>query len=288
MIYLNLILYFILFSIIMSETSSETENSISLENYKEQFIITEISDRNYYKCLKCDFYTLHKFSIKRHLEKVTCFKEEIKCDLCSKIFKTKQQKENHLNRKTKCYIKNTPSMIFHKQNDITVKNDENEKLTIKLKEANQKIVSLEENIILKDRNLNDYKIHIFDLYSNGFVDKFERLGKYPKEINEWYQFNVEYHILFDSLFKYKIEFNEKNIDKIKAKVFLFLDLINNDRLKNIIPEFINNHQEYIPFIIEYRNNLDIKLKNSVDKKDTKINGKFISVFIMNLDTIIKK
>ena len=36
MINLNLILYFILFSIIMSETSSEPENSISLENYKEQ------------------------------------------------------------------------------------------------------------------------------------------------------------------------------------------------------------------------------------------------------------
>jgi len=261
----------------MSDISSESDNISSLENYKDEFIITYISNKKYYKCLKCDFNTLHKFSIKRHLEKPTCFKEDIICQFCSKIFKTNQHKENHLNRKTKCYLNENIINIV----DSVKKKYDLEDLKYELKKANEKIECL-----LK--NEDNYKIYISDLYSCGLVDKFERLGKYPKEINDWFQFNVEYNILFDSLFKYKIEFIEKNMEKIKDKLFLFLDLINNERLKKIIPDIINNHSEYIPFIIEYRNKLDIKLKNSTDKKDTKINGKFISVLIMHLDTIINK
>jgi hypothetical protein len=90
--------------------------------------------------------------------------------------------------------------------------------------------------------------------------------------------------LYNSLFKYKSEINDSNKQKIRDKLFLLLDIINDELLKSLVFELREHHKEYRIFIKEYRDMLLEKEKNG----EKKINGRHISVYKVDLNRILEK
>jgi len=296
----------------------------TLDNYDTYIIDNE----NFFKCKNCDFYTKHKYSMTRHFSgsKKCSLKTNVQCEFCHKEFRDIRDKQRHLSRKKKC------SLIINE--DIEqLENTEDEKKDIsinheidtsnstsgqtmpgsievnilkeKLNDARHEIDKLKkENKRLENDAINA-RINIFNLYSDGIVDKFKKKGNAN---NILYKYEIEYSILYNSLFKYKTgylhpvslpvssgstygqalqgsaEINDSNKQKIKDKLFLLLDIVNDELLKSLVFELREHHKEYRPFIKEYRDMLLEKEKNG----EKKINGRHISVYKVDLNRILEK
>lgn len=275
----------------------------TLDNYDTYIIDNE----NFFKCKNCDFYTKHKYSMIRHFSssKKCSLKTNVQCEFCHKEFRDIRDKQRHLNRKKKC------SLIVNEDLEQLEKiegNNEIESSGSTYEQANQESnvlvqtlpESIEVNILkeklydirqeldkLKKENKrleNDAinaRINIFNLYSDGIVDKFK---KKSNSNNTLYKYEIEYSILYNSLFKYKSDITDSNKYKIKDKLFLLLDIVNDELLKSLVFELREHHKEYRPFIKEYRDMLLEKEKNG----EKKINGRHISVYKVDLNRILEK
>ena len=126
-----------------------------------------------------------------------------------------------------------------------------------------------------------YIINIFTLYADSIVDKFTKKNNSNSIL---YKYELEYNILYSSLFKYKVEITDCNKEKIKSRLFLLFDIVNDELLKNLVYELRDNHKEYRSFIREYRDILIKKEKNG----EKKINGRYISVYKIDLNRILEK
>lgn len=272
----------------------------TLDNYDTYIIDNE----NFFKCKNCDFYTKHKYSIIRHFNgsKKCSLKTNVQCEFCHKEFRDIRDKQRHLSRKKKC------SLILNEDNE-QLENIESDKdiisynldiestssipgqslhgsievniLKEKLNDTRQELDKLKkENKRLENDAINS-RINIFNLYSDGIVDKFKKKGNAN---NTLYKYEIEYSILYNSLFKYKSELNDSNKQKIKDKLFLLLDIINDELLKSLVFELREHHKEYRSFIKEYRDMLLEKEKNG----EKKINGRHISVYKVDLNRILEK
>lgn len=272
----------------------------TLDNYDTYIIDNE----NFFKCKNCDFYTKHKYSIIRHFSnsKKCSSKTNVQCEFCHKEFRDIRDKQRHLSRKKKCSLilnedneqfENIESNIDIISNNFDIESNnsisgqflhgsiEVNILKEKLHDTRQELDKLKkENKRLENDAINS-RINIFNLYSDGIVDKFKKKGNAN---NTLYKYEIEYSILYNSLFKYKSEINDNNKQKIKDKLFLLLDIINDELLKSLVFELREHHKEYRLFIKEYRNMLLEKEKNG----EKKINGRHISVYKVDLNRILEK
>jgi len=178
---------------------------------KDRYTIIKIDDVDNYKCVLCDFYTVYKNSLLRHFNKKNLCNEskEYKCITCNKNFYKKQHLINHLNKKNKC--------------KLNIENSSNEKI-----DDNK---NLDDNILL----LNHYSSLLLEKYN---IDKINQLDSY--------KYKLEFEILYNSLFVYKILDNN-----IQSKFNLLMDITNFDRLEFILNKIITYKNEYINFIINY-------------------------------------
>ena len=246
---------------------------------KEKFTIINIDNKKNYKCIYCDFYTAHKNSIKRHLEKADkCYNDKkITCEFCKKEFRDIVDKERHMNNKKKCYI------LGDVIDNEPVKKDSINDLKEDLEKALKEIQYLNKNNKKLEDEYKNIQEFIYNLYSDGLVEKHKRLNN-PDEKNTWYKYYVEYSLLYNSLFKFREKINENNYDKIKDKLFLLFDIVNDSKLKEVILEIgKREHTELIPFICEYRDNL---IKKRDLGKEKKINGRLINVYIEELNVAL--
>ena len=111
---------------------------------KSMYSIIKVDDIENYKCVLCDFTTVYKNSLLRHLSKKNlCYKsKEYKCETCNKIFDQKQNLNNHLNKKNKCNISifNESSNENESINDIILlERDILKKDILYLKEENDRL-----------------------------------------------------------------------------------------------------------------------------------------------------
>ena len=113
---------------------------------KDKYSIIKIDDIDNYKCSLCDFNTIYKNSLIRHLNKKNvCYKsKEYKCEICNKFFDQKQNLINHLNKKKKCNInieKNTYSENTDDSNkdEILLENEVLKKDLFHLKNENERL-----------------------------------------------------------------------------------------------------------------------------------------------------
>ena len=282
-------------------TSINNENN--QDTLTEKYEILNIDGENYFKCKQCDFYTKHKYSIIRHFNgpKDCSVKYNLKCELCNKEFRDIRDKERHLSRKKKCAIvpnteeespkiENEPitqNIITAAPQNITTttttttNNIELNILKEKLSDARKEIDKLKkENKKLEDDTINS-RINIFTLYADSIVDKFNKKNNSNSIL---YKYELEYNILYSSLFKYKVDITDCNKEKIKSRLFLLFDIVNDELLKNLVYELRDNHKEYRSFIREYRDILLKKEKNG----EKKINGRYISVYKIDLNRILEK
>jgi uncharacterized C2H2 Zn-finger protein len=288
-------------------TSINNENNQDTIN--EKYEILNIDGENYFKCKQCDFYTKHKYSMIRHFNssKDCSIKYNLQCELCHKEFRDIRDKERHLSRKKKCAIvpnteeespkienepieqntntialtKKTPILSANTQNAEPTNNIEINILKEKLSDARKEIDKLKkENKKLEDDTINS-RINIFTLYADSIVDKFNKKNNSNSIL---YKYELEYNILYSSLFKYKVDITDCNKEKIKSRLFLLFDIVNDELLKNLVYELRDNHKEYRPFIREYRDILLKKEKNG----EKKINGRYISVYKIDLNRILEK
>lgn len=96
------------------------------------------------------------------------------------------------------------------------------------KSSNEK---MDDNILL----LNHYSSLLLEKYN---IDKINQIDSY--------KYKLEFEILFNSLFVYKILDNN-----IQSKFNLLMDITNFDRLEFILNKIITCKNEYINFIINY-------------------------------------
>ena len=284
-------------------TSIDNENNQDI--LKEKFEIKNIDGENLFKCKNCDFYTKHKYSMIRHFNssKNCSVKHNLECEFCHKEFRDIHDKQRHLNRKKKCSlviienkdeekIENEQNSIILNQKDTTNTTTSTSSISIsstfefnilkeKLSDARKEIDKLKkENKKLEDDTINS-RINIFTLYADSIVDKFTKKNN---SNNILYKYELEYNILYSSLFKYKVEITDCNKEKIKSRLFLLFDIVNDELLKNLVYDLRENHKEYRSFIREYRDILIKKEKNG----EKKINGRYISVYKIDLNRILEK
>ena len=160
--------------------------------------------------------------------------DNYKCVLCDFYTVYKNSLLQHLKKKNLCYKSKeykciTCNKIFdQKQNLINHLNKKNKcKLNIE-KSSNEKN---DDNLLL----LNHYSSLLLEKYN---IDKINQLDSY--------KYKLEFEILFNSLFVYKILDNN-----IQSKFNLLMDITNFDRLEFILNKIITYKNEYINFIINY-------------------------------------
>lgn len=279
----------------MTSINNENNQDILTEKYE----ILNIDGEYYFKCKQCDFYTKHKYSIIRHFNgpKDCSVKYNLQCELCHKEFRDIRDKERHLSRKKKCAIvpnteEETPKIenesitAIPNTNTSVIQNTSTNNIEVnilkeKLSDARKEIDKLKkENKKLEDDTINS-RINIFTLYADSIVDKFTKKNNSNSIL---YKYELEYNILYSSLFKYKVEITDCNKEKIKSRLFLLFDIVNDELLKNLVYELRDNHKEYRSFIREYRDILIKKEKNG----EKKINGRYISVYKIDLNRILEK
>jgi hypothetical protein len=230
-------------------------------------------------------------------------KTNVQCEFCNKEFRDIRDKQRHLNRKKKCSLIVNEDIEQLEYQEVEKKDIMSNNLDIessssvlvqtlpgsievnilkeKLSDIRQELDKLKkENKRLENDAINA-RINIFNLYSDGIVDKFK---KKSNSNNILYKYEIEYSILYNSLFKYKSDITDSNKYKIKDKLFLLLDIVNDELLKSLVFELREHHKEYRPFIKEYRDILLEKEKNG----EKKINGRHISVYKVDLNRILEK
>lgn len=239
----------------------------------EEYTKYKLNEKEYYKCVKCDFYTIYISSIKRHNNHNNC-KDISICEYCKKEFRSKLDKERHINKKKKCYI--MCEKIIEKE--IKEKEEEN------INELKGRIEELiKENDILNEENnkkentikiledqKREIKIFTYNKLSNALL---ERERNKNMLIND-----IEYYILYNAITQYKDKNDDD--DKIKDKLYLSMSYMKEERYNDFFKSVKKDYNYLIPFIIDYYNYL-----KGID--DKKINGKNRETFISDLNTKIK-
>ena len=192
---------------------------------KDMYTIVKIDDIDNYKCVLCNFYTVYKNSLIRHLnKKKVCYKtKEYKCITCNKIFDQKQNLSNHMNKKNKCNIKiEDPKTDFKTDfkteiNIIDIEKDLLKKEIINIKKENERLKKMLEE---KD---NDNAINYKDFYhtmADDIVGIMES-KKSPAALRKGIYFDkIEYIILHGSLTRHRYnEINNENRNNIKRKEY---------------------------------------------------------------------
>ena len=243
----------------------------------EIYTIYKIDEIDYYKCINCDFYTKFLSSLKRHNEQKNC-KEKYICNFCNKEFKSNVDRQRHLDKKKKCY--DTNEIIIEKQ--INKKNDKN---INELKDENEKL--LNDNKLLKNQIINDEKriklletqkienkIFMFNQYSNLLLDK----ERQKNEKNNMLLYDLEYHLLYNSITQYRDETDDAS--KLKEKLYLMMSFMKPERYNEFFNSVKKDYNYLIPYIIDYYNYL-----KTID--DKKINDKNRESFIIDIGIKIK-
>ena len=236
-----------------------------------------VNDIEYYKCINCDFYTKFLSSMKRHNSQNNC-KESHICEYCKKVFKSNIDKERHLNKKKKCYI--TCENIIEK-NIKNIDDDNINKLNKKIEELtkineslNDQIVKKEDTIKLLEEQKKEIRIFTYNHFSNILLER----ENYKNEKKNMLLYDLEYHILFNSITQHK----DKNDDeqKLKDKLFLTMSFMKQERYNDFFRSVYKDYNYLVPFIIDY-----YKYLKTID--DKKIYGKNKDSFIDDLSTKIK-
>jgi len=236
-----------------------------------------VNDIEYYKCINCDFYTKFLSSMKRHNSQNNC-KESHICEYCKKVFKSNIDKERHLNKNKKCYI--TCENIIEK-NIKNIDDDNINKLNKKIEELtkineslNDQIVKKEDTIKLLEEQKKEIRIFTYNHFSNILLER----ENYKNEKKNMLLYDLEYHILFNSITQHK----DKNDDeqKLKDKLFLTMSFMKQERYNDFFRSVYKDYNYLVPFIIDY-----YKYLKTID--DKKIYGKNKDSFIDDLSTKIK-
>jgi len=236
-----------------------------------------VNDIEYYKCINCDFYTKFLSSMKRHNSQNNC-KESHICEYCKKVFKSNIDKERHLNKKKKCYI--TCENIIEKNikniddDNINKLNKKIEELTKNNESLNDQIVKKEDTIKLLEEQKKEIRIFTYNHFSNILLER----ENYKNEKKNMLLYDLEYHILFNSITQHK----DKNDDeqKLKDKLFLTMSFMKQERYNDFFRSVYKDYNYLVPFIIDY-----YKYLKTID--DKKIYGKNKDSFIDDLSTKIK-
>jgi hypothetical protein len=160
--------------------------------------------------------------------------DNYKCVLCDFYTVYKNSLLRHFNKKNLCneskeYKCITCNKIFDRKQHLI--NHFNKKNKCKLNIENSSNEKMDDNILL----LNHYSSLLLDKYN---IDKINQLDSY--------KYKLEFEILFNSLFVYKILDNNP-----QSKFNLLMDITNFDRLEFILNKIITYKNEYINFIINY-------------------------------------
>jgi hypothetical protein len=241
-----------------------------------------------YRCEFCKFFTKYKCSLQEHNKLNKCKeKKKLECIYCKKEFQYPRDLEIHKNKLKKCYISN--------KNDLLeiVENSEKE---IKINIEKQLESTINENNFLKDR-INDLEQRIesnknerinwnrsvFRNYSLSLVDR-DKIIKDNKLKKSDYIYKLEYHILRNTIFEVNNIDSEDNIDSENKEIFfLLLDIVNKDRLEEIIKKVKNeNRKDLIELMIEYGG----KLKNRLNF-ESKLYGKNIKEYEIIYNKLIE-
>lgn len=250
---------------------------------KSMYSIIKVDDIENYQCVLCDFTTLYKNSLFRHLSKKNiCYKsKEYKCETCNKIFDQKQNLNNHLNKKNKCNINIFNEGISENEsiNDIILlERDILKKDILHLKEENDRLKRLLEE---KDMdNMTKYK-DFYDTMSEDIVEIME-CKRCPQSLRKGVYINkVEYIILHGSLTRHR--YDKISDDKIRGRLFCLLDIISDSFLDKFMEEVRSNYKYLLPFIREYQDYLKtLDCKKKVNEKYPVVYNDIINVKLGNL------
>ena len=235
-----------------------------------------------YRCEFCTFFTKYKYSLKDHNKLNKCKeKEKIECIYCKKEFQYPRDLERHKNKLKKCYTSNKNDLLeIVENNEKEIKENIEKKLESSIKENDffkNRINNLEQEIeSIKNERINERK-RILKNYSTSLVDR-DKIIKDNKLKKSEYIYKLEYHILKNTIFE------EDNIDSENKEIFfLLLDIINKDRLEEIIKKVKNeNRKDLIELMIEYGE----KLKNRVTFEN-KLYGKNIKEYEIIYNKLIE-
>ena len=253
---------------------------------KSMYSIIKVDDIENYKCVLCDFTTVYKNSLLRHLSKKNlCYKsKEYKCETCNKIFDQKQNLNNHLNKKNKCNISifNESSNENESINDIILlERDILKKDILYLKEENDRLKRLLEE---KDMdNMTKYK-DFYDTMSEDIVEIMDS-KKCPLSLRKGVYINkIEYIILHGSLTRHRYdEISDESRDSIKRRLFCLMDIISDSFFDKFMEEVKSNYKYLLPFIREYQYYLKtLDSKKKVNDKYPVVYNDIINVKLGNL------
>jgi hypothetical protein len=255
------------------------------------FIKYNIDDIEYYKCINCYFYTKFLSSIRRHINHNNC-KESYNCEYCKKKFKSKLDKDIHLNKKKKCFITcnyiitdkyNSADIITDKYNDADIITDKYNVADIITNKYNDTdIITNKYNdtdIITNKYNDDDIitnKYNDTDIITNKYNDTYIITDKYNAADIITDKYNSA-DIITDKYNDDDIITNKYNDDDIITNKYNDADIITN---KYNAADIITNKYNAADIITNKINNL-----NNIIKELTETNKSLNDDIIEKSDTI---